>query len=82
MAILGTISKCGLCKELIVEIFDMHNVGRWDFHYDCYRIVLKRLKPLENILLAPQDEFDEYLNEILHVMFRKQADALVGIVKE
>ncbi len=53
--------KCSLCKEPILEIMNMHNIGRWDFHYDCYRIVLKRLERLADILLAPQDEFDEWV---------------------
>ncbi len=53
--------KCNLCKEPIIGVACVYSIGRWDFHYVCYRVVLKRLARLEDILLVPQDEFDEWV---------------------
>ncbi len=78
---MNNFETCNLCQKPIAT-HDTFRLGHWFFHLDCYRITLARLKPLTDILFAPQDEWDEYLNEILRVMFRRQSDAMLGIVKE
>ncbi len=71
---------CKLCHT--EDLGRIYTLGNWLLCRECYHIALWRLDRLEDIILAPQDEFDEYLNEILHIMFRKQVDAHLGFVKE
>jgi len=71
---------CKLCHT--EDLGRIYILGDWLLCRECYHIVLKRLDGFRNIILAPQDEFDEYLNEILHIMFRKQANDHLGFVKE
>ncbi len=48
-------ANCDLCEKPM-GVADTFELGKWVLHYDCYHIVLKRLEPLADILLAPQDE--------------------------
>ncbi len=70
------------CESCTRTPKQMHILGDWLLCRKCHCLILSRLEPLADILLAPQDEWDEYLNEILRIMFRKQADATLGIVRE
>ncbi len=44
-------------------VADIFELGKWVLHYDCYHIVLKRLESITDILLGPEDKFEEWLND-------------------
>lgn len=46
--------NCDLCKKPMGAA-DTFVLGKWDFHYDCYHIVLKRLSCLEDIIFSPKE---------------------------
>lgn len=49
---------CDLCKKPI-KAGKLCNIGKRLFDLECYEIVIKRLIPFWNILLLPEDEWQE-----------------------
>ncbi len=53
---------CSLCeKELLTR--DARVLSVWAFHPDCYRVILRRLNGLADVLLLPEDEFQKWLSD-------------------
>ena len=54
---------CHLCKERLGTSDKTSELGHWIFCFSCYKIVLQRLSELMRIILLPEKEFAEWLEE-------------------
>lgn len=53
---------CALCKkELLTK--DAFTLSTWLFHLNCYKIILHRLIKFMDIILLPQEEFEQWLSD-------------------
>jgi len=59
------VAKCDLCKEVFESsdnLLDSIELDEWVFHSKCYLIVTERLSRFMDIILLPEVEFNQWLD--------------------
>ena len=54
---------CDLCKQSVESVDHGVGIYKWFFHPKCYLIVAERLTNFMEILLLPEQEFNEWLED-------------------
>ncbi len=55
-------ANCDLCREVLLTD-DIVELGKWVFHAGCHDVALYRLTDFIQIILLPEKEFNEWLED-------------------